>query len=225
MLPPSVEPAPTSPDHTGAALDVDIRVLAPAELRAAIAVLAHGMRDNPLHVKVFGGDPERRQWRLQCFLGRLIVYVQANGMLLGAFAHDELLGVLGMLQPGRCQPGWRDTLRFAGTMMASNTPAGMLRMHRWLTAWSRNDPAEPHWHLGPMAVRPAFRRQGIARRLMTHASEHVDARSTTSILETDLAINVAFYETLGFVVTRQQPVLGVHNWFMRRSPRRPNSAT
>lgn len=214
----TVQQSPTPPGHAGTPIDVKIRALAPVELPTAAALLAHGMRDNPLHVKVFGGDPEHRQRRLQCFLGQLVTYVQSNGMLLGAFAHNELLGVLGMLQPGRCQPGWRDTLRFAGTVMTSNTPTGTLRLLRWLSAWSRNDPVEPHWHLGPMAVRPAFRRQGIARRLMMHASEHVDTLNVMACLETDLAINAAFYETLDFVVTRQQPVLGVRNWFMRRPP-------
>ena len=211
-----MEGRPASRSQTGADLDADIRELEPDELRAAVAVLAEGMRDNPLHVKVFGADPDRRQRRLLGFLGHLIAYVRSSGILFGAYAHGELVGVLGMIKPGRCRPAGMDKLRFAGAILAGNPPAAVLRIGRWLAAWKRTDPPEPHWHLGPMAVWPAFRRRGIARRLMARCCEHIDTLGATAFLETDLAINVAFYETLGFVVTRREPVLGVSTWFMRR---------
>jgi GNAT superfamily N-acetyltransferase len=199
-------------------LIVDIRALAPDELQAAGALLAHGMRDNPLHVKAFGADPDRRGRRLPRFLGDLVAYVHSNGAVLGASADGELLGVLGMMEPGGCRPALTDALRFGRTIVASNRPAGIVRILRWLATWARNDPADPHWHIGPMAVRPAYRRRGIGRRLMTHCCERMDALAATAYLETDLAINVTFYKTLGFVVTRQEAVLGVPNWFMSRPP-------
>ncbi|ABE61777.1 hypothetical protein Nham_0919 [Nitrobacter hamburgensis X14] len=60
---------PTSYNQVDGDLFVDIRALMPGELRAAATTLAHSMRDNPLHVKVFGSDPDRRQRRLLGFLG------------------------------------------------------------------------------------------------------------------------------------------------------------
>lgn len=210
------QPAPR--DETDAGSAINIRELARDELRAAVLILAEGMRDNPLHVKVFGADPDRRERRLLSFLGHLVAYVRSNGKLLGAYAQGELVGVLGMMKPGRCRPAGMDKLRFARVILACNSPIGVLSIGRWLAAWKHSDPPEPHWHLGPMAVRQDFRRQGIARRLMTHCCQHIDARSATAFLETDLAINAAFYATLGFVVTRREPVLGVSNWFMSRPP-------
>ncbi len=56
---------------------------------------------------------------------------------------------------------------------------------------------------------------------MMRCCRHVDALAATAWLETDLAINAAFYETLGFAVIRHEPVLGVPNWFMRRPPPTP----
>lgn len=53
---------------------------------------------------------------------------------------------------------------------------------------------------------------------MMQCCRHMDAHAATAFLETDLAINVAFYETLGFVVVRRDSALGVTNWFMSRSP-------
>ncbi|HET8941907.1 MAG TPA: hypothetical protein VFN13_07965 [Rudaea sp.] len=54
---------------------------------------------------------------------------------------------------------------------------------------------------------------------MTECCRGLDAQAEIAWLETDLAINVTFYETLGFVVARCEPVLGVMTWFMRREPR------
>jgi hypothetical protein len=69
---------PTSYDQVDGDIFVDIRALMPGELRAAATILAHGVRDNPLHVKVFGRDPDRRQRRLLGFLGHLVAYIRPN---------------------------------------------------------------------------------------------------------------------------------------------------
>ena len=207
---------PAACQSAAAGFHVDIRALLPGELRTAVAILADGMRDNPLHVKAFGAEPQRRQRLLRRFLDHLVVYIRLHGSVLGAFVQGELVGVLGMLEPGRCRPAGMEALRFAGVIVAGNPPAGAWRIRRWLAVWTRNDPPEPHWHLGPLAVLPAYRRRGVGRRLMMRCCRHLDALAATAWLETDLAINAAFYETLGFVVTRREPVLGVPNWFMRR---------
>ena len=200
-----------------------IKVLGPHELGAATMLLTEGMRENPLHAKVFGADMEQRQRRLQRFIGLLVTHVYSNGTLLGARFDGELIGVLGMVMPGRCRPGWRETLRMVGAIIASNPLLGVWRIVRWLSAWARNDPFEPHAHIGPLAVAPAWRRRDAGRTLMTRCCQCVDADRAVAWLETDRAVNVAFYETLGFVVVRREPVLGVPNWFMRRGARRTSA--
>lgn len=217
-------PAPST--SAGGARPVGIRTLTRDELQAAAVILAQGMLDNPLHVRVFGFSPVLRERRLLRFLGALIGHVEAHGEVLGAFAGGELVGVLGMMKPGHCRPALRDRLRLACLIVAGNPPATVLRIRRWLSVWARNDPDGPHWHIGPFAVARAYRRRGIGRRLMALCCEHIDALAATAYLETDLAHNVAFYETLGFVVIRQETVLGVPNWFMLRlpSPSRPVDA-
>ncbi len=201
---------------TDASLHLVIKVLSRGELDAAVTLLAEGMRENPLHVKAFGAEPQRRQRRLRRFLGQLVSYVHANGTLLGACVHDELIGVLGMLAPGRCRPTLMESLRVAGAVVIGNPPASVLRIYRWLSVWARNDPFEPHAHIGPLAVAQAWRRQGVGRELMMQCCRHLDALGAPAWLETDLAINVDFYEKFGFVGSRQETVLGVPNWFMWR---------
>lgn len=197
---------------------VEIRALAVSELPAATTILTVGMSENPLHVRVFGDDPDVRQRRLSRFLAPLVAYVHANGRMLGAFVQGELVGVLGMIAPGRCRPGLRDRLRFARAFAVGMPPVVLWRLQRWLAIWARHDPDAPHWHLGPLAVLPARRRRGIGRRLVMHCCAHMDALGASAWLETDLEINATFYRTLGFVVARKGHVLGVPAWFMHRPP-------
>jgi ribosomal protein S18 acetylase RimI-like enzyme len=128
-----------------------------------------------------------------------------------------------MIAPGRCRPGLADRLAFARALAAAPPPV-LLCTRAWLAAWSRRDPPEPHWHVGPLAVVPTARRQGIARSLMLAACRRMDARAATAWLETDLEANVAFYRTLGFAVVARAPVLGLPTWFMRRPPAPPPPA-
>lgn len=208
---------PASGPLVDAGSPMSIRMLVTDELGDATALLAEAMGDNPLHVKAFGTDPRRRYRRLRRLLGQLVTHVHANGSLLGACADGEVIGVLGMLKPGRCRPTPWEVLRMGGAIVVGNPPIGALRVLRWLSAWARNDPIEPHVHVGPLAVAPAWRRQGVGRALMMQCCRHLDAHAKVGWLETDLAINVTFYETLGYVVIRRELVLGVETWFMRRA--------
>lgn len=206
-------------DRSDKRTPVEIKKLTPEDLPAASAILAHSMCENPLHIRVFGGTFDQRQQRLSRFLGLLVAYVHANGNVLGAYAQGELIGVLGMIQPSRCRPPLRVRLRFGLVLLTCVSPIVLLRIHRWLSQWERHDPLEPHWHIGPLAVIPAYRRRGIGRRLMMECCQRMDALAAAAWLETDLQINAAFYQTLGFVVVKREPVLGAPTWFMSRTSR------
>jgi ribosomal protein S18 acetylase RimI-like enzyme len=163
------------------------------------------MRDNPLHVRVFGPDPQRRLRRLQRFFSGLLPYVQRKGLLLGAHEGENLIAVCGLLPP----------------LLASNSPLGLFRLRHWLNAWARNDLREPHWHLGPMAVDPPWQGRRVGNRMLAaclaHTDTHRDASGAVAYLETDRSVNVAFYEGFGFQTVTQITVLGVPNWLMRRA--------
>jgi hypothetical protein len=45
-------------------VDLEIRDARPHELSVAAAVLSRGMRDNPLHLSVFGPEPEEREKKI-----------------------------------------------------------------------------------------------------------------------------------------------------------------
>lgn len=204
--------------HASDGLPVAIRALKPDELRAATALLTRGMLSNPLHLKVFGVDPDHRKRRLSRFIGPLIAYVHSHGMVVGAFVQGQMIGVLGMIEPGYCRPRLIDRLHIARSILTSAPPTILLRIYRWLAAWARNDPKEPHWHIGPLAVLSENRRRGVGRQLMEFCCAQLDSLEAAAWLETDLEINAGFYRSFGFYVVREEPVLGVPVWFMSRPP-------
>ena len=175
------------------------------------------MRDNPLHLAAFGEDPERRRRQLGRFF-RGFFRVMSSQMPIGA--HDgggALVGVTGIAPPGTCQPGFVDELRLLPTMLGLG-PRASARLLRWIGAWAKHDPVEPHSHLGPLAVDAHLQGRGIGTRILVEYGDRLDRAGELGYLETDKPENVRLYERHGFRVIVDEPVLGVTNWFMRREP-------
>lgn len=191
-----------------------LRPLPQTELPATIDICACAMRDNPLHVRVFGKDPARRLVRLQRFFPGLLHFIARKGQLHGAYHQAELIGVLGMLPPGRCKPSLPDLLRMLPGLLRANSPFGTVRTLLWLASWMRLEPARPHWHLGPLAVKPDWQGHGAGRQLMELACQQ--AGNELQYLETDKPENAAFYQSLGFDTDRQVQLLGCTCWLMTR---------
>ncbi len=195
---------------------IEIRDLTPGETDAAAAVLGRGMRDNPLHVRAFGADSDPRERTLtRIFQGVLRQYV-SKGVILGAFDSDALVGVCAMVEPGRCQPSGGERLRLLPEAIAGAGLGGTVRLLKWVGAWARHDPREPHWHLGPVGIERHRQGQGIGTALLRAFCQRMDALGAMAYLETDKRENVTFYERFGFQVTVEEPVLETPNWFMAR---------
>jgi len=191
-----------------------IHPLGQCDLLAAAEICARAMRDNPIHIQVFGAPHELRERRLRRFFPGLLAYVHRKGSLYGAFAKGTLVGVLGMLPPKTCKPSPRDLLRLAPTLLTSSSPVGTLRLAIWLSTWARIDPSTPHWHLGPLAIVPAWQHRGIGTQLMEYASHKASGDSL--YLETDKLANVGFYEGFGFSVLATPSILATPSWVMVR---------
>jgi ribosomal protein S18 acetylase RimI-like enzyme len=198
---------------------LEIGALGPADAGVAVDLLSRGMRDNPLHVAVFGEDPERRQRRLRrVFAGAFDSMGWQTNMLAARDADGTILGLCGAMPPGGCQLELGQQLRLMPRMFA-NGPDVALRTLRWLGAWGKRDPEGRHWHLGPVAVDAHLQGRGVGSRLMEVFCARVDAAGDDAYLETDKPANVSFYERFGFEVVGEQEVLGVPNWFMSRTAR------
>ncbi|HMN22094.1 MAG TPA: GNAT family N-acetyltransferase [Ottowia sp.] len=210
--------------------DVELRPLADEQIAAAARLLAEAMADNPTHVAVFGARPGPRR-RLRRFFRAMLSHVQRHGVLVGACERDgALVGVMGALRPGGCRSAGLQRLALGlrlvlGLRLALGLrPDVLLRTLRWLLAWQARDPARAHWHLGPLAVRPDRRGQGLGARLLQDALQRAEPSGLASYLETDLPRNVAWYRRCGFEVVAESSVLGLSHWFMQRAPHASRNA-
>jgi len=193
-----------------------VRELGADELAAVVALLTRGMRDNPLHVSALGDDGNVRTQRLRRMFALAMPLTRRKGVLLGAFAGSTLAGVAGMVPPGRCRPTLVENVMLLPRMLPAIGFTAFGRVGRWLAAWGDHDIAEPHWHLGPVAVDAHLQGQGIGSALMTEYCARLDELGGVGYLETDKQQNVAFYEKFGFRIVAEASVLETSNWFMRR---------
>lgn len=195
---------------------VEIRPLTTAEAQSAAGLLGRGMRDNPTHIKAFGTDPGRRERTLRRIFTPFLERQLSDGRVLGAFADQRLVGVAALAAPGGCQPTLTDKRRALPALLA-NGPTSALRLLAWTRVWARRDADVPsHWHLGPLAVAPAWQGQGIGSRLLGRLCDHLDRQRGLGYLETDLPENVRLYRRFGFETLASEPVIGVTHWFMQR---------
>ena len=209
----------TKKETSGSLEGLEIGALDASEVGEAVEVTARGMRDNPLHVAVYGEDPELRLRKLRRMFGAAAEVLNLRQHLLVARAPDgAIVGVCGTMPPGGCQPSIGQQLRLMPQLLA-NGPRATLRTARWLGAWAKQDPKTRHCHLGPVAVDTHLQGMGIGSRLMKAHCAQVDAAGEDAYLETDKPENVRFYERFGFEVIGEQEILGIPNWFMLRPAR------
>ena len=195
-----------------------IRKLTSTELRFAAQLLARGMRDNPLHIQAFGPQAEHRGRALARFFEPVLHRAFNRGSVYGLVDDDVLVGVYVETPPGSCKLGIVEKLKIFPSIYFGNPLTASVRVLNWTGEWSRRDPAEPHWHFGPVAVDASLQGRGIGSTMLSDFCSRMDSRKAVSYLETDKSVNVRFYEKFGFKVLAQAEVLGLPNWFMSREP-------
>ena len=183
----------------------------PAETGPAVGMLARAFVTNPLHVAAFGPDRLDRneamfRMGLSVMKGEKWVAADDTGML--GFIHW-------VAYPG-CRTGTLDKIRLVPAMLRVLGPRGTLRMGKWLSAWEKQDPDEPHVHLGPIAVEPTAQGKGIGQQLMRRYCAELDETGQAGYLETDVPHRVDFYRRFGFELMTEYEVIGVPNFFMWR---------
>lgn len=187
------------------------------DLREAIGVLARGMCDNPIHVAAFGHNPGRRRRRLERLFTALFE-TPTEQRPLCARRDGRIVAVTGVAPPGTCRPAPRQALSMVPALLGGG-PRTAVRTGRWLQAWAKQDPEEPHSHLGPLAVDRDLQGRGIGSLLLGEYCRRLDRAGEVGYLETDREENVRFYARQGFRTVAEGDVLRVPSWFMQRPPR------
>ena len=198
---------------------LNIRVLKADELKDGANLLGRAMSDNPNNVQAFGLATAHRERALVRMFLHLLQRICAKGNVFGAFDSVEMVGVCATTGPGQCQLQGIEKLRIFPAIFWGNSISTPMRVLRWVAEWSRYDPKEPHWHLGPFAVDFGLQGRGIGSAMLVDFCARMDHCGMLSYLETDKSENVRFYEKFGFTVIAEAEILGIPNWFMSRSPR------
>ena len=183
-----------------------------ARIDSTVSVLAEAFVTNPLHVSAFG--PQRMdQNRLFFRIGLRHMFTSyAFVALLDGTVH----GYMHFAASPSCLPPPEQIPAAAATLFE---PLGhaVPRIVQWFSTWCRLDPEEPHAHLGPIGVSPDAQGRGIGTALMNRYIEHLEQERLAGYLETDRRENVDFYKGFGFVVQREEQLIGVPTWYMWRA--------
>jgi ribosomal protein S18 acetylase RimI-like enzyme len=198
---------------------VSIGSLVSGDVGAAVDVLAHAFRDNPLNLAVIrSDDPTRRLHSNLHGMRSLLPVARVYGCVRVARLGECLAGVLIAAPPGSYPlppPSLRHRLRCLvgqGLRVAS-------RWGRVFDALRSQHPMEPNWYLGTLGVDPDLQGRGVGSALVSAWLEEVDRDRSPAYLETDVHDNVRFYSDVGFDVEGEVSVLGVPIWRMRRQRR------
>lgn len=183
-------------------------VLRPGQHRAGAAAIAAGHADYPTFRHLFP-DPRRRARALEPFFAATVRDAIPFGSALAVW-HGSLVAATAVwLAPGRFP--WSAGRKLAATAGLTRVLAADWRAFpafiRCGANVERAHPAEPHWYLEVLSVRPEHQRQGLGSRLVTPVLARADRDRVPCYLETADPANVEFYQRFGFEVV--DPALDV----------------
>src|SRR5690606_28627021 len=183
----------------------------------AVAVLARGMRDNPIHVQAFGADAASRAHLLELMFSGIVGQQLDRGVVLGAYRGGRLAGVCGVMPPGGCPAAGGGKLPRLLALVRDSGARNAGRVLEWMHDWTGTDPSIEHWHIGPFAVEPRLQGQGVGRALLSACCRRVDEDGRAAYLENDKPENLPLFADFGFEVEDRHAVPDAPVWFMLRA--------
>lgn len=201
-------------------MDRVIRTAAPRDIELAAGVLARAFADDPLYVSIFADEPVRTRRLPRLFATQLRAAQSGRDRVDVMVAGEQILGCAVWSPPGARRPSARQQFAVLAAfpfILGSRLGVAI----RSFSAIGRARPQEAHWYLSTVGVDPRAQRTGVARALLDPRLARCDADAIPAALVTGEERNVAYYESLGFSVTRQikLPADGPMHWAMWREPR------
>ena len=128
--------------ESGTGVDIEIRDACPHELAVVATVLSRAMRDNPLHLSVFGPEQHERERKLKSFFGILLSWMPHPPWV--GIHNGTIVAVCAMGEPGGCQPTFPQKLKIVRRLAQTCGVVSTSRALRWFGAWSLREPKEAH---------------------------------------------------------------------------------
>jgi ribosomal protein S18 acetylase RimI-like enzyme len=180
-------------------------------LDTTVSMLAEAFVANPLHISAFG--PQRIDQNSSFF--RIGLRHMFTGQAFVALADDKVRGYIHFNASPNCLPA-PEEIPLVVTTLLKPLGEAIPQIIKWFARWCHLDPEEPHVHLGPIGVAPDAQGQGIGTALMYRYIEHLKQERSAGYLETDRLSNIEFYKKFGFVVQREEQLIGTPTWYMWR---------
>jgi ribosomal protein S18 acetylase RimI-like enzyme len=219
---------------------LDVRLLhSHTERAAAGAVAARALRDDPLFTYLHGDDPLARMagaygafrepvrtpeggqgLRRLLRSTRSAIDPRPAPVVWGALLNGDVIGTAAAAAPGSCFVDMLPADVRIEPRGAEGAPGSPDRLARVMYELCTNHSTERHWHVGPVGVEPGLQGRGVGAKVMRLLCNAMDQNGEIAFLETEKPENVVFYRRLGFEVTSESELTGLHTWFMRREPQR-----
>ncbi len=173
------------------------------EVPDAARVIAAGHAEYPSFRDLFH-NPIRRRRALVRFFEATLRDAVRHGDVVGAWDGDGLQGVAVWLPPMAYpwKPGRKARAVPALARVLAADPLAFPRFVRYGAALERDHPAEPHWYLEALSVRPAAQRRGLGACLLAPSLRRADSEGRPCYVETADEANVQYYERFGFSLLR-----------------------
>ena len=219
---------------------LEVRLLhSHSERAAAGAVAARALRDDPLFVYLHGDDALARMYGAYgAFREPVRTAEDARGLrrllrstrsaidarpaptVWGALLNGDVIGTAAAAAPGSCFVDMLPVDVRTEPSGPEGAPGSPDRLARVMYELCMNHSMERHWHVGPVGVEPGLQGRGVGAKVMRLLCDAMDHNGEVAFLETEKPENVVFYRRLGFEVTSESDLTGLHTWFMRREPQR-----
>jgi ribosomal protein S18 acetylase RimI-like enzyme len=199
--------------------DVEIRPMTTQDMDAVCEVIGLAFADNPSALANVRGDRKRAHQTMRDAV-QIAKFGRPWSHALVAVHAGMIVGALNAAEWPHCQLSTVEKIRTAPSMiriMRTALPRAFTMMNKREAA----DPSQPHWHIGPVGVRPGHQGRGIGTTLLESFLADVDETETAAFLETDADRNVILYQKVGFTIMSRQEIVGVDTHFMWRDPRPP----
>lgn len=216
------------------------RLLTDDDVPPAAAILARAFDADPIARKLLPRAEHRHRWAR--WRGAWLVRAALPfGSAYGVDERGGLVGVALWYPPGvappvlasnvvaairEVRPAVAAVTRMAprAALTTVRAPNALVRFMRQRSRAVDQASVRPTWHLAYLAVDPAHRGRGVARRLLVHVLRRCDEDGAAAWLETTDPANVPLYERFGFATVRSIPASRrlPPLWVMRREPQVPD---
>jgi ribosomal protein S18 acetylase RimI-like enzyme len=201
---------------------MSVIVLSEEHVAEATSLLVSAFTRDPILLHYLP-DVDKRHRFFGLLINDLIRSNLSAGTVFALAGSGKLEAVAVWAPPNPPEPSLEDKQRSDRTfqqLLAIDESAteGIMSVIQGLEAFH---PIEPHWHLFFVGVSSHLKRQGLGSTLIEHVHRIADESHASSYLESPFFETRAFYESLGYKVTREIREFGATPplWTYFRSPR------